>query len=674
MNENIFDEGRNILNSYDIYPKRQAKNLDLNNYPGIYSEEIDDTNKSNSGLNQENYEYLLENEDIIPYTPEISEEPIHPNQRKRLITDNIIYNKNENNNEDNFTFKNNNKFFDDFNGNVTFKQKKNLLKLDNLFNLDNENKNFNQIKANVLNFEDIINKRNNEILNQPKIQYFNVHNINEDNAINPKVDFNRKLNQSQKSSKKNLKNKKEAKNNNLKKATKSKKKLNDKFLEFENKSMDAADFNHFLNNKNSPLNGKIKTKDTIKNSVKNIKEKFNVKIDKDKLRINMKKSGEKINIKKNITKRHKTNISKKNTKILSNIKCEEILINYFKFPKKIDSKNIDKFEKTNDITDNHSSFQKNKSSKRKFIKPKTKRNSNKRDFRRNEDTGVSLDIIADEINAAIKNRNIGKNIQTRFIPMKDNLNNYDNSKFEKYDTEQIRYELIRDFSNIKPDIGNGFLQRMQFDSLKRNNKVGMLNELVERSKYKLNESERKKAFNRLTNDANRRITEKKQKEVMEEENNLIKEYLEKDNDKKYNEKEWNKIYQKRFKTYEECKKKKVEVEIQKKKIQKMIEEEEEINMCHIKKLPGKIIKENTQRLFDDAKKRLIIKNRKLKEKNRDNIYLTNFNDEDDISKYMKNYKNEIYNFNGNNSFIYNNNQINFNMININKFFDKKYHN
>ena len=78
---------------------------------------------------------------------------------------------------------------------------------------------------------------------------------------------------------------------------------------------------------------------------------------------------------------------------------------------------------------------------------------------------------------------------------------------------------------------------------------------------------------------------------------------------------------------------------------------EKINMCNIKKLAEKIIKENIQRLFDDAKKRLIIKNRKLKEKNRDNIYLTNFNDEDDISKYMKNYKNEIYNFNGNNSFI-----------------------
>ena len=596
----------------------------------------------------------------------MSEEPIHPNQRKQLITDNIIHSNNEHNNGDNFTFKNNNKKIDDYEGNDTFKQKKNLMKLNNLFNLDNENKALNQIKANVLNFEDIINKRNNELLNHSKNQYFSIRSVNEENVINPKTDINRKLNISQKSSKKNL-NKKATKNNNLKKVSKSTKMSSDKFKVFENKSMDAVDFEHFLKNKNSPLNRKIKTKDKI------MKEKFNIKTDKDKLRIFNKKSIEKINNKNNKIKCHKTNnskknISKNNTEIFSKSKYDEILINYFKF-KKIDARNIGNFEKTNDIIDNHSSIQQKASSKRKIINPKTKRNSNKRDFR-TEDTGVSLDITVDEINAAIKSKNIGKNIQKRFIPIKDNLKNYDNSKFEKYDTEQIRYELIRDFSNIRPDIGNGFLRRMQFDSLKRNNKAEMLNELVERSKYRLNEPERKKVFSRLTNDANRRITEKKQKEVMEEENNLIKEYLEKDNDKKYNEKEWNKIYQERFKTYEECKKKKVEIEIQKKKIQKMIEEEEEINMCHIKKLPGKIIKENTQRLFDDAKKRLIIKNRKLKEKNKDNIYLTNFSDEDDVSKYMKYYKNEIYNFNGNNSFVYNNNHINFNMININKSFDK----
>ena len=449
MNGNIFDEGKNILNSYDIYPKGQTKNLGLNNYPGIYNEEIDDMNKSNSCLNQENYEYLLANEDIIPYSPEMSEEPVHPNQRKQLITDNIFYNNNDHNNEDNFTFKNNNKKFDDFKGNDTFKQKKNLMKLDNLFNLDNENKTLNQIKANVLDFEDIINIRNNELLNHSKNQNFSIHNINEENVINPKT------NQSQIISKKNLKNQKGANNNNLKKATKSTKMSSDKFKLFENKSMDAVDFEHFLKNKNSPLNGIIKTKDKI------MKEKFNIKTDKDEFRILNEKSRENINNKNNKNKNHKTNnskknISKNNTEIFSKSKCDEILINYSKFSMKIDTRNKGNFKKTNDIIDNH---------KRKFIIPKTKRNSNKRDFRRIEDTGVSLDITADEINNAIKSKNIGKNIQKRFKPIKDNLKNYDNSKFEKYDTEQIRYELIRDFSNIRPDIGNGFLRRMQFDSL-----------------------------------------------------------------------------------------------------------------------------------------------------------------------------------------------------------------
>ena len=188
------------------------------------------------------------------------------------------------------------------------------------------------------------------------------------------------------------------------------------------------------------VNGKIKTKDKI------MKEKFNIKTDKDKLRILNKKSRENINNKNNKIKSHKTNnskknISKNNTETFSKSKCDEILINYFKFSKKIDTRNIGNFKKTNDIIDNHSSFHQNASSKRKFIMPKTKRNSNKRDFRRIEDTGVSLDITADEINNAIKSKNIGKNIQKRFKPIKDNLKNYDNYKFEKYDTEQIRYEL-----------------------------------------------------------------------------------------------------------------------------------------------------------------------------------------------------------------------------------------
>ena len=691
MNGNIYNEEEQTLNKYNIYPNIETDNFDLNNCRGIYSENSDDKNKSNSDLSQENYEYLIPNEDIIPYSPEMSEEPIHPNQRKQIITNNIINNKIEHNNEDIFTFKNNNNKLDNsnFNGNDTFKPNNTIVKLDNLYDIDTKdnNLNLNKIKANVLNFEDVINQRNNEILNNSKNDYnFSLCNSNKDNKINPKSDINRKLNQSKKNSKKSLKNNKgtNGKNNNLKNISKSSKKQNDKIKLFENKSMDAIEFENFMKNTKSSLIGnKTRTKVKNKNGIKNSKEKINIKIDKDKIIINTNKSIENEKYINNKIKRYKNNndVSKRNiynnnTEIFSKITCDEILKSNKNNAKKLDikKKNENIFRIPSDISDNHSYYQNDIiSSKRDSKKSKSKRNSNIRDFRKVEDTGVSLDVTVDEISMALKNKDIGKNIKKRFIPMKENLINYDNSKFDKYDTEQIRYELMKDFSNIRPDIADGFLQRMQFDSLKRINKAEMLNQFVERSKYKKKEAERKKAFNRLSKDANRRINEKKQKEVMEEENNLIREYL--GDDKKYNEREWNKIYQKRFKDYEDCKKKKVEVEIQKKKIQKMIEEEEEINMCNVKKLPENKIIENSQRLFDEAKKRMMIKNRRLKEKNRDSIYLTTFNDEEDVSKYMKNFRNETYNFNGNNennSYLYNNSKYFYNMNNnFNGGFDNK---
>ena len=87
----------------------------------------------------------------------------------------------------------------------------------------------------------------------------------------------------------------------------------------------------------------------------------------------------------------------------------------------------------------------------------------------------------------------------------------------------------------------------------------------------------------------------------------------------------------------------------------MIEEEEEINMCQMKKIPESKIRENTQRLYEDAKKREIIKNKNLNSINsvknykinkKKNLYLDEFNDEEDASKYMKGFKGEEYSFIG----------------------------
>ena len=254
---------------------------------------------------------------------------------------------------------------------------------------------------------------------------------------------------------------------------------------------------------------------------------------------------------------------------------------------------------------------------------------------------------------------------------------------------------MKDYSNIQPNIGDGFLQRMQFDSLKRKNKDEKVNELVEKNRYKIDEEEREKVFNRLIDDANRRLLKKKEKEIIEEEsNNIIKDQNVVD-EKKYNEEEWNEIYKKRFKDYEEYKKKRMEIKREKEKIQKMIEEQEELNNLYtVKKLPEYKIKENTQRLYEDAKKRAIIKNKKTKGKNdaNNNKNFTSFNDEEDASKYMKSHKSEIYNFiwnsentsnyyinNDMNNLNYNYNEYN-NIINLNnnynggftqKSFDKR---
>ena len=129
---------------------------------------------------------------------------------------------------------------------------------------------------------------------------------------------------------------------------------------------------------------------------------------------------------------------------------------------------------------------------------------------------------------------------------------------------------MKEYSNIKPKKENGFLKRMKFYSLKRKKNQEKINKLIEENKVKINKIEIDKTFNRLINDANRRIIQKKEEiknKELEEEEEINKE----NNYIKYNNEEWNKIYEERFKEYEEYKKKKLEIEIEKEKIDKLIQ-------------------------------------------------------------------------------------------------------
>ena len=255
-----------------------------------------------------------------------------------------------------------------------------------------------------------------------------------------------------------------------------------------------------------------------------------------------------------------------------------------------------------------------------------------------------------------KNNNITNNNSitlSRVSKAKTSLSNFDNSKYENYNLEQMRYNFLKEYSNIHLDKSENFLKRMKFDICKRQMKEYKINELIEQNKLRMDEEGRIEAFNRLISDANRRLEAQENLENMK---NKLSEDLINNEKKKYNDEIWNEIYKKRFKTYEENVNKKKEDLIKKKQNKKLKEEIDTINLCKSKKKPQKLIDEASKRMYDEAIRRKIKMNDKLDRINKYN------NEIDDASKYTKKIKSESYTFiddnNDNDDFININNNIN----------------
>ena len=64
---------------------------------------------------------------------------------------------------------------------------------------------------------------------------------------------------------------------------------------------------------------------------------------------------------------------------------------------------------------------------------------------------------------------------------------------------------MKDYSQLYINKDDNFLNRMIFDVNKRQSKNERRKKLIEQNKIKINEVQRIKAFNRLIEDANRRI-------------------------------------------------------------------------------------------------------------------------------------------------------------------------
>ena len=145
---------------------------------------------------------------------------------------------------------------------------------------------------------------------------------------------------------------------------------------------------------------------------------------------------------------------------------------------------------------------------------------------------------------------------------KNSLNNLLSNNNIYENNEKLTYSIMKDYSQLYINKDDNFLNRMIFDVNKRQSKNERRKKLIEQNKIKINEVQRIKAFNRLIEDANRRIEAQENIENLQGKLSLN---LVAPSHKKYNYNQWDYIYKNRFKKFEENSKNKIEKNEKKKK-------------------------------------------------------------------------------------------------------------
>jgi hypothetical protein len=157
-------------------------------------------------------------------------------------------------------------------------------------------------------------------------------------------------------------------------------------------------------------------------------------------------------------------------------------------------------------------------------------------------------------NNTISNNKSNKNLNySRISKSNSQMGNNNQNFFQNFDIQALTYSLNKDYNQLHISKDEKFLERMKFDVYKRQIREDRINKLIEQNKPTIDEEERIKAFNRLIEDANRRIEAQENLENMK---NKLEEDITQAPSKKYKAEEWDDIYRKRFKQYEEESRKK----------------------------------------------------------------------------------------------------------------------
>ena len=171
--------------------------------------------------------------------------------------------------------------------------------------------------------------------------------------------------------------------------------------------------------------------------------------------------------------------------------------------------------------------------------------------------------------------------------------------------EQLRIDFLKEFTKLRPDKSQNFLERMIFDVNNRQIKENKMDDFIKRTKRKMNEEEITKSFNRLIEDANRRIEAKEKMKIFKEQKEnedimKINNYIHrKDNNRKYNKNQWKDIYKKRFLFFLDNKNKKIKEKIIEKELIEKKKEDDLNKKYNNKKLPKKDIINHCKKLYSE---------------------------------------------------------------------------
>ena len=241
-----------------------------------------------------------------------------------------------------------------------------------------------------------------------------------------------------------------------------------------------------------------------------------------------------------------------------------------------------------------------------------KENNNKKYYENLSISNCNFNLITDINNN--KDENTQKTNNYTF-----KINNYENitkfntefpyDKYRNYNDEIKIYYFNKEFSKFHINTEENFMERMKFDIYKRQIKEKKLDDFIKNNKVYLKEENKIKTFNHLIEDANRRLKAQINSKILNTQ--LDNDLISKKESKKYNYNEWDSIYEKRFKNYLNKVNHKINERKKKEEEEKQKKEEEILKLCPNKKAPIKQIKEISEKMYDEAMKRIIKKKQKI---------------------------------------------------------------